>query len=181
MLISALGFGSIWTRRVAKCGCSSAGVRMSGTAYYNTTGVLVGDKLRNRPNAYGVARFNGNSGFRPDCIHGMLQRVFECEPPCVWNGGKKVLFKKLLGGSFKPDAYLVTITADQSGGIAREQPGGWLHLAAHLISFSECGGEQEVMLVMPPYTWVRGRLGTFFLEPVAQRPQEARLILSSTI
>ena len=181
MLISVLGFGSIWTRRVANCAHGSAGARLSGTAYYNTTGVLVRDKLRNRPCTYGVARFNGNSGFRPDCIHRMMQRVFECEPPCVWDGGNKVLFKKLVAGSFKPDAYLVTITAEQSGGICREPAGGWLHHDAHLISFSECGGEQEVMLVMPPYTWVRGRLGIFFLEPVAQRPREARLILSSTI
>ena len=181
MLISVLGFGSIWTRRVARDPRNPAGVRISETAYYNTTGVLVGDKLRNRPCTYGVARFNGNSGFRPDCIHRMLQTVFECEPPCVWDGRNKVLFKKLLGSSVKPDAYLVTITADQSGGINREQAGGWLHHDAHLISFSECGGQQEVLLVMPAYTWVRGRLGTFFLEPGAQKPRDARLILSATI
>jgi hypothetical protein len=111
----------------------------------------------------------------------MLQKVFECEPPCVWDGHNKVLFKKLLGSSAKPDAYLVTITADQSGGINRDQAGAWLHHDAHLISFSECGGQQEVMLVMPAYTWVRGQLGTFFMEPVAQKPGEARLLLSSMI
>ncbi len=181
MLISVLGFGSIWTRRVARDASNPAEVRISETAYYNTTGVLVGDKFRNRPCIYGVARFNGNCGFRPDCIHRMLQTVFECESPCVWDGHNKVLFKKLLGSSGKPDAYLVTITADQSGGINRDQAGGWLHHDAHLISFSECAGQQEVLLVMPPYTWVRGRLGTFFMEPVAQKPREARLILSSTI
>ncbi|MFN7995358.1 MAG: hypothetical protein U0Q18_17245 [Bryobacteraceae bacterium] len=181
MLISVLGFGSIWTRRVSQEGHNPAGVRISEAAYYNTTGVLVGDKLRNRPCTYGVARFNGKSGFRPDCIHRMLQKVFECEPPCVWNGHNKVLFKKLLGSSERPDAYLVTITADQSGGIHRDQGCGWLHHDAHLISFSECSGQQEVMLVMPAYTWVRGRLGTFFVEPVAQNPRDARLILSATI
>jgi hypothetical protein len=37
------------------------------------------------------------------------------------------------------------------------------------------------MLVMPAYTWVRGQLGTFFIEPVAQKPWEARLLLSSMI
>ena len=181
MLISVLGFGSIWTRRVAKDARNPACVRISEAAYYNTTGVLVGDKLRNRPCTYGVARFNGNSGFRPDCIHRMMQKVFECEPPCVWDGHNKVLFKKLLGSSAKPDAYLLTITADQSGGINRDQAGGWLHHDAHLISFSECGGQQEVMLLMPAYTWVRGQLGAFFMEPVAQKPPVARLILSSTI
>jgi hypothetical protein len=48
-----------------------------------------------------------------------------------------------------------------------------------LISFSECGADQEVMAVMPAYGWVRGVLGTFFLEPVAARPWEARLVLSA--
>ena len=171
MLISILGLGSIWSRRSSTL----------GTAYFNTTGVLVGDKLRHRPCTYGVARFNGNSGFRPDCMHRRLERVFECEPPCLWNGHNKVLFKKLLTASEHPDAFLVTVTAEQSGGINRDHPGSWLHKDAQLISFSECSGLQEVMLVMPAYTWLRGRLGTFFVEPMAQRPWAARLVLSSTI
>src|SRR5580700_9026287 len=156
MLISVLSFGSVWARRVAKSAQQPARFSALDTAYYNTTGVLVGDTLRNRPCVYGVARFNGSSGFRPDCMHQMVQKIFECEPPCVWNGHNKVLFKALVAG------------AEKSGGINREQPGGWLQDGAQLISFSECGGKQEVMLVMPPYTWVRGRLGTFFMEPVTQ-------------
>jgi hypothetical protein len=180
MLISVLSFGSIWTRRVAKSAQHSARFSALDTAYYNTTGVLVGDTLRNRPCVYGVARFNGSSGFRPDCMHQMVQKIFECEPPCVWNGHNKVLFKALVAAADKPDAYLVTI-ADQSGGINRGQPGGWLHDGAQLISFSECGGKQEVMLVMPPYTWVRGRIGTFFMEPVIQKPWAARLVLSAIV
>ena len=181
MLISVLGFGSIWTRRVAKGARQSGDVSLAGTAYYNTTGVLASNRLRNRSCVYGVARFNGSSGFRPDCIYRMLHSVFECEPPCVWDHHNKVLFKKLLRGCEKPDAYLVTITAEQSGGINRDQAGGWLHPEAHLISFSECRGQQEVMLVMPAFSWVRGRLGAFFMEPVIGNPREARLILSSTV
>jgi hypothetical protein len=37
------------------------------------------------------------------------------------------------------------------------------------------------MLVMPPYTWVRGRIGTFFMEPVIQKPWAARLVLSAIV
>jgi len=48
------------------------------------------------------------------------------------------------------------------------------------LQVSECGSDQEVMVVMPPYGWVRGVLGTFFLEPLAARPWEARLVLSAT-
>ena len=93
MLISVLSFGSIWARRVAKRAQHPARFSALDTAYYNTTGVLVGDTLRNRPCVYGVARFNGSSGFRPDCLHQMVQKIFECEPPCVWNGHNKVRFR----------------------------------------------------------------------------------------
>jgi hypothetical protein len=53
-----------------------------------------------------------------------------------------------------------------------------LHADVQAISLSECGEQQEVMLVMPAYTWIRGRLGTFFLEPKRLKPWVARLLLS---
>jgi hypothetical protein len=96
MLISVLGFGSIWSRRSAREGDDRDRYDRQSIAYYNTTGVLIGDRLRNRPRAYGVARFNGCSGFRPDLRHKMLHKVFECEAPCIWNGHNNVLFKGIL-------------------------------------------------------------------------------------
>ena len=177
MLISVLGFGSIWTRRAAGGDRS----RTLDAAYYNTTGVHVGSILRNRPRVYGFARFNGDSGFRPDRACEALGKVFECEAPCIWQGIPKVLFKIRLHRPAKPDAYLVTMTADQSGGINKESSAAWLHPDAQLISFSECRGHQEVMLVMPAFGWIRGRLGTFFLEPDAKKPWKARLVLSANV
>jgi hypothetical protein len=177
MLISVLGFGSIWTRRAAEADQS----RPPDAAYYNTTGVHVGGTLRNRPRVYGLARFNANSGFRPDRTFEALGKVFDCEAPCIWEGIPKVLFKMRLRRPAKPDAYLVTVTADQSGGINRDPSAAWLHPDAQLISFSECREQQEVMLVMPAFAWIRGRLGTFFLEPNAQKPWKARLVLSANV
>ena len=177
MLISVLGFGSIWTRRTSHLDR----VHQPDAAYYNTTGVLVSRRIRNRPRVYGVARFNGNSGFRPDLAHKMFYKVFDCEPPCIWEGRNKLLFKTLLARPSKPDAFLVTITADQSGGVDKNQDGAWLHSGVHLISFSECHEQQELMLVMPPFTWIRGRLGTFFVEPESWKPWRARLVLSAAV
>jgi hypothetical protein len=177
MLVSVLGFGSIWTRRIPAEARVEKRFDPRELAYYNTTGVEVRGKIRNRSRVYGVARFNGNSGFHPECWHRMLYKVFDCEPPCTWNGHKKVLFKTLLPGPEKPDAYLVVAKSEQTGGIIKR--GDWLHSETTLISFSECGADQEVMAVMPAYSWVRGVLGTFFLEPVAARPWEARLVLSA--
>ena len=177
MLISVLGFGSIWTRRAAEAVQSQP----LDAAYYNTTGVHVGGKLRNRPRVYGLARFNGNSGFRPDRAFDALGKVFECEAPCIWEGIPKVLFKMRLHRPTKPDAYLVTITADQSGGLKKDPSAAWLHPDAHLISFSEWRDQQEVLLVMPAFAWIRGGLGTFFLEPNTRKPWKARLVLSASV
>jgi hypothetical protein len=165
MLISVLSFGSLWSRR-------------ADAAYYNTTGVVVDGKVRNRTCIYGVARFNGRSGFRADWTERMISKVFDCEPPCIWNGHTKVLFKRLLDAPARPDAYLVTVTAAQTGGIDAHAASLWLHSDVQVVSFSESGEQQEVMLVMPAYTWIKGRLGTFFLEPRRQKPWTARLVLS---
>jgi hypothetical protein len=136
MLISVLGFGSIWSRRAADAQLSG---RLNA-AYYNTTGVLVGGTFRNRPRLYGVAQFNGNSGFRPDRTFNALSKVFECEPSCVWKGVPKVLFKMVLPRPAKPDAYLVTVTDEQSSRFNKDSRGTWMHADARLISFSECLG-----------------------------------------
>jgi hypothetical protein len=177
MLVSVLGFGSIWTSRTAGEARIKERFSPRELAYYNTTGVQVAGKIRNRSRVYGVARFNGNSGFRPDCCSRTLYKVFDCEPPCTWNGHKKILFKTLLRRPVKPDAYLVVVNGEQTGGAVTR--GDWLDSETTLISFSECGTDQEVMVVMPAYSWVRGVLGTFFLEPVTSRPWEARLMLSA--
>ena len=178
MLISVLGFGSIWTLRFARKARAHEPFDARDLAYYNTTGVEVGGKLRNRSRVYGVARFNGNCGFRPECWRHGLYKVFDCEPPCTWNGHQKVLFKRLLRKPETPDAYLVVVKSEQTGGVIKG--GDWLPNETTLISFSECGADQEVMVVMPAFGWVRGALGTFFLEPVPARPWEARLVLSAT-
>ena len=176
MLISVLGFGSIWTRRFGRGARGEARFDPRVAVYYNTTGVEVAGRIRNRPRVYGVARFNGNGGFRPDCTQRMLYKVFDCEAPCLWNGHNKVLFKGLLRKPEKPDAYLAIVKSEQTGGIV--QVGDWLHGEATVISFSECGADQELMVVMPAFGWIRGELGTFFLEPIAARPWEGRLVLS---
>jgi hypothetical protein len=177
MLISILGFGSIWSRRADV----SDRFRQRDAAYYNTTGVLVNGKIRNRPRIHGIVRLNGNSGFRPDLAFQSLYKVFDCEPPCTWLDTNKILFKTLLPRPAKPDSYLVAVTAEQSGGIDTHPSGIWLHSDAHLISFSEYADHQELLIVMPPFTWIRGRLGAFFLEPDAQKPWKARLVLSARV
>ena len=168
MLISVLGFGSLW---------SSKRNPREATAYFNTTGLMVNGRFKNRSRLYGVVRFNSAGGFAADRMDAMLSKVFECEPPSAWNGERRVLCRRLLAAGERPDAYLVAVTSNETGGVDCHV--AWHHKDVHVVSFSECKDQQEVMLVMPAYTWIRGHVGTFFLEPDRVRPWRGGLILSA--
>lgn len=52
---------------------------------------------------------------------------------------------------------------------------GWRSDDTLLISFSECRTQQEAMLLMPAYSWLRTALGAFVLQPFKAWPWSARL------
>ncbi|HEV3275580.1 MAG TPA: hypothetical protein VG860_02085 [Terriglobia bacterium] len=174
MLVTVTGFGSIWRRRF---GSDPAGRSLfAHAAYYNTTGVEVNGTLRTRPRVIGHARFNGAGGFNPNHPSRMINRVFECDEPTVWQGQNKVLFKRLLRTAQQPDRFLVVVNPVEAGHIELA-PGTWKSEDSMLISVSESRDQQEAMLLMPAYGWVRSELGTFFLEPSPLRPWTAQLRL----
>ena len=108
----------------------------------------------------------------------MIGRVFECAEPCIWQGQNKLLFKRLLNASEKPDGFLVVVRARQNGKLTIgrtdwRSPGTWL------ISFSECRDQQEAMLLMPAHGWIQTELGPLILEPEARCQWVAQLVLAS--
>ena len=44
-----------------------------------------------------------------------------------------------------------------------------------MVSFSEGNGQQEILVVLPPFGWVQGAHGTFYPEPRRDRPWMAVL------
>lgn len=167
MLATVTGFGSVWRRRFAKDVGDAK--RFARGAFYNTTGVRVNGAVRTRPKIVGHIRFNGVGGFNPNYPSRMLNRVFECTEPSVWKGQNKLFCKAMLHEPERPDYFLVVVRPDQTG---RLDVGayGWKSDDTLLISFSECGDQQEAMLLMPAYSWLHGALGTFVLEPCAAQP-----------
>ncbi|MGD1082648.1 MAG: hypothetical protein ABR881_30405 [Candidatus Sulfotelmatobacter sp.] len=146
--------------------------------YYNTTGIDIAGTIRQRPQIVGYARFNGCGGFNPNRPSQMINRVFECEEPCVWLGQNKILFNRLLNAPAKPDVFLVVVRPQLVGKLAIGRT-DWRSAGTWLISFSECGDQQEAMLLMPALSWLQTELGPFVLEPEARRPWVARLVLAS--
>ena len=174
MLVAVNGFGSIWTRRLGR-DADSATRYGHDAVFYNTTGVRVSENVRARTRIYGVARFNGSSGFTPHAPERMLNRVFECAEPCRRNGGRHVLFGRLAGTAHTPDTYLVTTRDEMTGWIDVDSE-SWVSPECFLISFSESALHQEGMLLMPAFAWLRGSGGVFVLKPEARRPAVARLV-----
>jgi hypothetical protein len=177
MFVTVTGFGSVWRRRFGKD--QSDPRRFARAAYFNTTGVPVGGQIRTRPRIVGHVRFNGVGGFDPNHPLGMINGVFECAEPCVWQGQNKVLFKRMLPTPQQPDYFLVVVRSSEVGHLDVGSP-SWRSEGTLLISFSECRDKQEAMLLMPADSRLRTDLGKFVLQPFVSWPWSARLQLEST-
>lgn len=176
MLVAVTGLGSVWRRRIASDHDDQDHRRFARAVYYNTTGVLVNDILRTRPRIVGHVRFNSVSGLDPNYPSRILNRVFECSEPCIWKGQNKLLFQRLVPTPCQPEMYLAVLRPEQVGPV-RVGTQGWRSDDNWVISFSEDGERQETMLLMPANSWVRGELGSFFLEPDVKSPWRASLRL----
>jgi len=146
--------------------------------YYNTTGVAVNGRIRQRPQICGYARFDAIGGFDPNHLSRMNGRSFECAEPSVWMGYNKLLFRRILDVGERPDRLLVAANSTLVGQLAVGQP-GWRSDDVWLLSFSECAGQQESMLLMSIGQWLRTSLGLFVLEPCETDPAPARLMLQT--
>lgn len=172
MLVTITGFGSVWRRRFGKNPEDPR--RFARAAYFNTTGVPVNGSIHTRPKIMGHVRFNGVGGFIPDRPLAMINSVFECAEPCVWNGQNKVLFKRRLSLPEQPDYFLVVVKTAEMGHLDVGSS-AWRSEGTLLISFSECRDQQEAMLLMPPDGWLRTSLGRFVLRPFVSWPWSALL------
>jgi hypothetical protein len=176
MFVTVTGFGSVWRQRFGKDQHDPR--RFARAAYFNTTGVRVGRQIRTRPRIVGHVRFNGVGGFDPNHLLGMINSVFECAEPCIWQGQNKVLFKRMLPTPQQPDYFLVVVHSSEVGHLDIGSP-SWRSEGTLLISFSECRDKQEAMLLMPAGSWLRTDLGKFVLKPFISWPWSGRLQLES--
>ena len=174
MVVAITGLGSVWRRRFGKDPDDPR--RFGRAAYYNTTGVPVEGTIRTRSKIAGHARFHSTGGFNPNYPQRLINRVFECDEPCVWQGQNKIFFKYMVAAAREPDFYLVVARQSEIG---RLHVGdyGWKSDNGVLISFSECCDEQECMVLLPPTGWIRSDVGTYILQAAPARRWIARLQL----
>jgi len=175
MLVSVTDFGSFWRHKFSRN--QNDPRRFSRGVFFNTTGIRIGTVIRQRPKITGYARFHQCGGFNPLHPFRMVNRVFDCAEPCVWQGVNKLLFRRLLPKAEAPDRFLV-VTRPEYTGRVRVGSESWRSPDTWLISFSEWFEDQEAMLLMSPGSWLETELGRFVLVADQERPWRARLVLT---
>jgi hypothetical protein len=131
-------------------------------AYYNSTGIRCGRKVRRHWIVPGLIRFNGVGDFNPRRPHHSLGRTFLTSNLDFLFGGNRLLVKKRVDDRSTADFYLLVISQDLHGRIDFSFP-GWKSSTARIIAASQLRHIQEVMLMMKPGDWIITSSGTWTL------------------
>jgi len=130
-------------------------------AYFNSTGVRCGNKIRRHWIIEGVVRFNGVSNFNPSRPLSCLSRNFLCSELTRWARGNRILFQNDVG-SKHPDSFLITLSSEENGMIDWRVP-HWKSDTVRPIAISQLRQKQQAMFVMNAGDWVRTTCGVWCL------------------
>jgi len=157
MLVKVLNFGTNWWARFG--GDADDPYRFSRhAAYYNSTGVRCGSKIRRHWITSGLLRFNGVGDFNPNFPERAIGRTFVCSDLAQAFGGNRLLFQSKAPTSAVPEWYLVVISSDVHGQI-HFSSSTWKSVFSQVIAVSQLRDKQEAMLLMKPSDWVQTRTG----------------------
>jgi hypothetical protein len=175
MLVKIMGFGSNWWARFGRDPLDR--YRYSRhAAYFNSTSVRCGMKMRRHWIVPGLIRFNGVGDFNPQFPNRAIGKTFECTDLVFALGGNRVLFARKAGRSNPPDYFLVIVSSDRFGGFDFDDA-AWRSQSVTPIAVSRLRDKQEAMLLMKPVDWVRTTLGFWQLRLASNLPYGASLEL----
>jgi hypothetical protein len=161
MLVKVLHFGTNWW---ARFGSDAADPQRYTThaAYFNSTGIRCGNKVRRHWIVPGLIRFNGAGDFNPHLPSRALGSTFLASEVDNLFGGNRLLLKRRMPGSAPPDCYLAVISQQIHGRLDFQAP-QWKSASSVVIAASQLRQMQEAMLRMKPGDWVRTACGCWQL------------------
>ncbi len=179
MLVKILQFGTSWW---SKAGSNPADPYRytRRAAYFNSTGVRCGKKVRHHWLVRGLIRFNGVGDFNPNFPGRSIGQTFECSDIGFAFGGNRLLFERKARNAPTPGSYLVVISRERCGQFDFAS-GDWKSPTTVTFAISELRDQQEAMLLMQPGDWVRSNLGIWQLRTFAQVRYGAALELSNEL
>ena|SRR5579884_2919331 len=162
MLVKVLSFGCNWW---ARFGSDPADPHRytRHAAYYNSTGIRCGRKVRRHWVVSGLIRFNGVGGFNPHLPLRAMGSTFLASDLDHLFGGNRLLLKQKVADSELADWYLIVLSQELHGRINFGCP-NWKAPTALVIAASQLRQSQEAMLLMKPGDWVRTACGLWRLE-----------------
>jgi|SRR5579859_67380 len=163
MLVRVLHFGCNWWARFDQDEADPHRYTRHA-AYYNSTGIHCGGKVRRHWIVPGLVRFNGAGDFNPHFPHRALGHTFLASNLDFLFGGNRLLFKSKLPDSKTPDWYLTVVSQELHSRIDFSSP-AWKSPTTRVIAASQLRQTQEAMLLMKPGDWVRTVCGFWRLSP----------------
>jgi hypothetical protein len=144
-------------------------------AYYNSTGVRCGNKIRRHWVASGLLRFNGVGDFNPNLPDRAIGNTFVCSDLTHAFGGNRLLFQSKAPKAAVPDCYLVVISSDTYGRIDFASC-VWKSVLSQVIAASQLREMQEAMLLMKAGDWVQTTTGFWQLNVPSSANERAGLV-----
>src|SRR5579883_1335963 len=159
MRVKVLSFGTNWWARFGS-NPSDAHRYTRHAAYYNSTGIRCGSKVRRHWIVPGLIRFNGAGDFNPHFPNRCLGHTFQTSNLDFLFGGNRLLLKNRMPDSSAPDWYLVVISQELHGRI-NFASNDWRSRTTKVIAASQLRQTQEAMLLMKPGDRVRTACGVW--------------------
>jgi hypothetical protein len=169
MLVKVLSFGSNWwqrSREISEPSCC---------AYYNSTGVRCGRKIRRHWILPGILRLNGVSNFDPTRPMRAVAHTFRTSGLTCAFGGNRLLFESRAPDSLSPDFFLIAINSRFHGSIDFTS-GVWKSVFTQVVAVSQLRDMQETLLLMGAADWIQTSLGFWQLHVPSRRPEPPSLL-----
>jgi hypothetical protein len=175
MLVKVMGFGTNWWARFGSDPADPYRYTRHA-AYYNSTGIRCGRKVRRHWVVPGMIRFNGVGDFNPHLPNRSLGQTFLTSTLDSIFGGNRLLLKSRSPDSCNIDWYLVVLSQEFHGRMDFQST-GWKSSSARVIASSQLRQTQEVMLLMKPGDWVKTGCGFWRLTASKECSFGAELVL----
>jgi hypothetical protein len=175
MPVTVISFGSNWWARFGRDPRDRCRFTRRA-AYFNSTGLRSGSKVRRYWIVPGLLRFNGAGDFNPQFPDRAIGATFECADLTFAFGGNRLLFVRRIRNCPLPDYYLFALASERCGAFDCRNS-GWKSESVIPITVSQHRDRAEALLLMRRGDWVKTSLGIWRLTASDTRHQAALTLM----
>jgi hypothetical protein len=175
MPVTVISFGSNWWARFGRDPRDRYRFTRRA-AYFNSTGLCSGSKVRRYWIVPGLLRFNGVGDFNPQLPERSVGATFECADLTFACGGNRLLFVRRIRNCPLTDYYLLALASERCGAFDCRNS-GWKSESVVPIAVSQHRDRAEALLLMRLGDWVKTSLGIWQLRAADTRHHAALTLM----